>query len=153
VWLALFSTVRQIERMIQKNLRDGHSLTMAKFDLLAQLHGAPEGLSMSELSERLKVTNGAVTCLVRRAATEKLVTRIARKGDKRRQKIRLSRKGRQVFDNMAPTNQTCIRQAMTGLAAEELLELHSLLSKLRPSATDHGRHHFPGEDHSEAAVA
>ena len=63
VWLALFSGAKQIESLVQKNLRGSFSSSMAKFDLLAQLYRTPEGLSMSQLSRLLVVTNGATTCV------------------------------------------------------------------------------------------
>ena len=133
VWLALFSSVKQVEGIVRKNLRATFSSTLPRFDLLSQLYRSPDGLTMGELSNLLMVTNGNVTGLISRLVGEGLVDRFVDADDRRIQRVSLSKKGRRLFDSMAPANGAWIRQAMAGMSAEELELLHTLLTKLKIS--------------------
>lgn len=64
LWLRLFTTTTMVERVVDSTLKREFGSSLPRFDLLAQLHRAPDGLRMGELSERILVTNGNVTWLV-----------------------------------------------------------------------------------------
>ncbi|MBI2236672.1 MAG: MarR family transcriptional regulator [Magnetospirillum sp.] len=146
VWLALFGSVKQIEALVRTNLRETFGSTLPRFDLLSQLYRTPDGLTMSELSTRLMVTNGNMTGLITRLVGEGLVARDQDADDRRVQRVRLTPKGRRVFSNMAPANQAWVTEAMAGLTEDELLQLHTLLAKLKASAADAmARMHGDGE--------
>jgi hypothetical protein len=51
LWLRLLAAAQDIERDIQRRLRE-HGQTLPRFDCLATLDRAPDGLSMGELSAR-----------------------------------------------------------------------------------------------------
>ena len=55
-----------IEGEIRRRLRERFDVTLPRFDLMAQLDRTPEGLTLSELSQRMMVSNGNVTGLVER---------------------------------------------------------------------------------------
>jgi DNA-binding MarR family transcriptional regulator len=135
VWLALFSSVKQIETVVRRNLREIFASTLPRFDLLSQLYRTPDGLTMGELSARLMVTNGNVTGLINRLVSEGLVERIVDPADRRVQRVSLSRKGRRFFGSMAPANQVWINEAMAGMTPDELRELQRLLAKLKASVS------------------
>ncbi|HIJ63207.1 MAG TPA: MarR family transcriptional regulator [Rhodospirillaceae bacterium] len=145
VWLALFSSVKEIESVVQKNLRGAFSSTLPRFDLLAQLYRHSEGLTMGELSNRLMVTNGNVTGLIGRLVGEGLVDRTVDSEDRRIQRVKLSDKGRQLFDSMAPANQVWIGQAMAGMSERDLQQLHKLLLKLKASTKEFAPEFPPGD--------
>jgi DNA-binding MarR family transcriptional regulator len=134
VWLALFSSVKQIEALVRTNLRETFSSTLPRFDLLSQLYRSPGGLTMGEMSARLMVTNGNVTGLIARLVGEGLVDRLQDADDRRVQRVRLTPKGRRVFSNMAPANQTWVTAAMAEMDEGELRQLQALLAKLKASA-------------------
>ena len=100
VWLRLLTCCNLIERGVRRNLRDTFDTTLPRFDLLAQLDRAPEGLTMGALSRRLMVSNGNVTGLINRLVEEGLVARRAAKGDRRTQLVKLTAAGGQAFDGM-----------------------------------------------------
>jgi len=52
---------------------------LPRFDLLAQLDRAPEGLTLSALSRRLMVSNGNMTGLVERLTAEGLIDGASRR--------------------------------------------------------------------------
>jgi DNA-binding MarR family transcriptional regulator len=141
VWLALFANVRQIENLIRTNLRETFGSTLPRFDLLSQLYRAPDGLTMGELSARLMVSNGNVTGLITRLVAEKLVSRIQDEQDKRVQRVTLSAKGRRVFENMIPANQSWVTAAMAGMSRDDLAEMHQLLLRLKGSVASAVRAH------------
>ncbi len=62
---------------MRNGLRETFDITLPRFDLLAQLDRAPDGMTMGELSDRLMVSNGNVTGLAERLVSEGLVARPA----------------------------------------------------------------------------
>ena len=64
LWLRLFTTTTLVERRLDSALKREFGSTLPRFDLLAQLERAPDGLRMGELSERILTTGGNVTWLV-----------------------------------------------------------------------------------------
>lgn len=133
VWLALFSSVKQIEAVVRTNLRESFNSTLPRFDLLSQLYRSPGGLTMGEISARLMVTNGNVTGLITRLVDEGLVDRLQDEDDRRVQWVRLTPKGYKLFSSMAPANQAWVSQAMSAMTETELRQLHALLAKLKAS--------------------
>jgi len=66
IWLRLLSCSTRIEKALNGRLRKEFNTTLARFDLLAQLARRPAGATMSEVSELLMVSNGAITALVQK---------------------------------------------------------------------------------------
>lgn len=139
-WLRLLACGTLVEREVRRRLRERFDTTLPRFDLLAQLDAAERegrpGLTMSELSRRLMVTNGNLTGLVERLAREKLVTRTAAPGDRRIQLVRLTTAGAEAFGRMAPDHHEWIAAMFAGLSTEETAQLHGLLGRLRGSIRD-----------------
>ena len=75
VWLRLLDRNRDIQNRLRISLRDDFDMTLPRFDVMATLNWQPEGLRMSALSARLKVSNGNVTDIVESLIREGLVTR------------------------------------------------------------------------------
>ncbi len=134
LWLRLISCTSMIENTVRRRLRSEFGMTLPGFDVLAQLDRAPRGLSMSELSARLMVTNGNVTGLVDRLVTRGLVARRADPQDQRVQIVRLTRKGRVLFDRMAPAHHDWVGEMMGGLKPTDLQRLFASLGRLKASA-------------------
>ena len=66
LWLRLLTCTTLIEGEVRKRLRERFDVTLPRFDLMAQLDKAPEGLTLSDLSKRMMVSNGNLTALVER---------------------------------------------------------------------------------------
>ncbi len=139
VWLRLLTCANLIENRVRQRLRKTFEMTLPRFDLLAQLERAPDGLTMGELSRRLMVTNGNVTGLIDRMAGEELVERTAAPGDRRVQLVRLTAAGRRAFDAMTLEHGSWIVAMMGDLGRKEMAQLYSLLAKLKGSVEDAGR--------------
>lgn len=135
LWLRLISCTSIIENTVRRRLRREFGITLPGFDVLAQLDRAPRGLSMSELSARLMVTNGNVTGLVNRLIARGLVGRRADPKDQRVQVVRLTRKGRALFGRMTPAHHAWISEMVGGdMKAGELRRLYASLGRLKASA-------------------
>src|SRR3978361_397055 len=66
LWLRLLTCTTMIEGEVRSRLRDRFSVTLPRFDLMAQLDRVPEGMTLSDVSKRMMVSNGNVTGLVER---------------------------------------------------------------------------------------
>lgn len=134
-WLRLLACASLVEREVRGRLRVQFNTTLPRFDVLAQLDAAgrdaaPE-LTMSELSERLMVTNGNLTGLVERLVQERLVTRAPSPTDGRVQIVRLTAAGKRALDAMTPEHQRWIAALFAGLSADERAQLYTLLGRLK----------------------
>ena len=70
LWLRLLTLSTLIESEVRRRLRKEFATTLPRFDLMAQLERAHDGMSLNELSKRMMVTNGNVTGLVERLVSE-----------------------------------------------------------------------------------
>ncbi len=75
LWLRLLTCTTLIEGEIRSRLRDTFDVTLPRFDLMAQLDKAANGMTLGELSQRMMVSNGNVTGLVDRLVEQKLIER------------------------------------------------------------------------------
>ena len=73
VWLRLLDRNRDIQNQLRSALREEFDMTLPRFDVMATLNWQPEGLRMSALSARLKVSNGNVTGIIESLIREGLV--------------------------------------------------------------------------------
>ena len=134
LWLRLLTCTQLIETQVRTHLREQFDTTLPRFDLMAQLERAPEGLKMNELSRRMMVTGGNVTGITDQLVSEGLVERVAVAGDRRAFHIKLTDKGRTQFADMAHQHEGWIVDAFAGLSAPEIDTLHSLLGQVKAQA-------------------
>src|SRR3981081_3531411 len=83
LWLRLLTCTTLIEAEVRSRLRDRFDVTLPRFDLLAQLERAPEGLTLGGLARRMMVSNGNVTGLVERLAETGHIVRVPHSTDRR----------------------------------------------------------------------
>ncbi|MFI5239416.1 MAG: MarR family winged helix-turn-helix transcriptional regulator [Gemmatimonadales bacterium] len=137
-WLRMLACTTIIEGRVRSALREQFDTTLPRFDLLAQLHSAsdeaPGGITMSELSRRLMVTNGNLTGLVDRLVREGFVARVVSPPDRRAQLISLTTAGRRALASMTPAHAEWIGDMFHGLNNSERRQLYTLLGKLKRSA-------------------
>jgi DNA-binding MarR family transcriptional regulator len=133
LWLRLLTCTNFIEREVRARLRRDFSVTLPRFDMMAALERAPDGLSMGELSERLMVSNGNVTGVAERLVQEGLAKRWSPPADRRSSRIALTAHGQKTFAAMAKKHQGWIGEMMSGLNAKERETLMTLLAKVKTS--------------------
>ena len=133
LWLRLLTCTTLIESGVRRRLRAGFGLTLPRFDLMAQLERAPDGLTLGELSRRLMVSNGNVTGLVERLAETGQVERVPHSVDRRVVHVRLTEAGRAAFAAMARQHAAWIGEMFAELSADEVGQLLRLLGRLKQS--------------------
>ena len=134
LWLRLLTCTTLIEGEVRRRLRDEFDLTLPRFDLMAQLDKAPNGMTLGELSKRMMVSNGNVTGLAERLVERGLLDRRASPNDRRAQIVSLTAEGRRVFRTMARTHEDWIAELFAGLGPADIEALMTLLAKTKASA-------------------
>jgi len=131
LWLRLLTCTQLVEKQVRSRLREQFDTTLPRFDLMAQLERAPDGLRMNELSRRMMVTGGNVTGITDQLVTEGLVERVDVAGDRRAYRVRLTPRGRKQFHEMAHAHEQWIVTAFDGLSEREVATLYKLLGKVK----------------------
>ena len=131
LWLRMLACTTQIEAEIRTRLRERFGISLARFDYMAQLHRYPEGMKMRELSRLLMVTGGNVTGLTDELERDGIVARESSPHDRRAWIVRLTPKGRRLFDGMAREHEAWILELFAGLDAKAVRQLHAQLGQLR----------------------
>jgi DNA-binding MarR family transcriptional regulator len=139
LWLRMISCSMRMESILGQRLRKEFKTSMARFDVMSQLERFPDGLTMSELSRRLIVSNGAITGLVDKLAAAGLVTRREDPEDRRSTIVRLTRKGRDSFLRMARRHEEWVVSILGELSAEAQSELLQNLTLLQRNIDLHGK--------------
>lgn len=128
-WLHLLFSVQEIERDLRQRLADRFDETLPRLDVLAALSRVPAGMTMTELSGSLRLSKGNITGLVGRLVRDGLVERQDKDG--RSVIVALSKKGRELFADMADAHEGWLNDLLATLGAAELRDLVEILSKLR----------------------
>ena len=134
LWLRLLTCTTLIEGEIRSRLRENFDVTLPRFDLMAQLDKAPNGMTLGELSQRMMVSNGNVTGLVERLVSLNLVERTPAPNDRRAMIVTLTAEGRRTFRSLARTHEGWIAEIFADLSQSEMDTLMKLLSKTKNSA-------------------
>jgi DNA-binding MarR family transcriptional regulator len=134
LWLRLLTCTTLIEGEVRGRLRQRFDVTLPRFDLMAQLDKAPDGMTLSDVSKRMMVSNGNVTGLVERLVESGHLDRRTSETDRRVQVIRLTKLGRAEFRRMASEHETWIADLFADLTPKDVRELMRLLAKTKTSA-------------------
>ncbi|TAJ34830.1 MULTISPECIES: MarR family transcriptional regulator [unclassified Bosea (in: a-proteobacteria)] len=132
VW---FRVMRLHQRMlVQMTARiRAIGLSIPQFDLLSTLT-EQEGISQSELAERLYVTKGNVSGLVDRLVQAGLVERRAIAGDRRSYAMHLTPEGRRLAETGLAIQRDFVANTLGRLPPAELAELDRLVIRWRDFA-------------------
>jgi DNA-binding MarR family transcriptional regulator len=131
LWIRLLRVSRIIEAELRERLKAGFNTTLPRFDVMAALYRAPEGMLMSDLSRFLLVSNGNVTGIVDRLVADGLVTRAKRDGDRRTSIVRLTEAGVATFRAMAAAHEGWIGEVLGSVSEEEARYLAGMLKSFR----------------------
>jgi len=131
LWLRMLTCTQLVEKQLRSRLRERFDTTLPRFDLMAQLERAPEGLKMNELSRRMMVTGGNITGITDQLVAEGLVDRVDVEGDRRAYRVRLTPKGRKLFHEMAQEHEGWVLEAFAALSDKDIATLHRLLGKVK----------------------
>lgn len=130
--------LRRVRRFVPEHL------TLAQFDVLAQIHRRPEGMTPGALTRELLVTAGNVTGIVDRLVRMGLARRHPVPNDRRAVLVRLSRKGRQIIERAIPRHKQDVQTLLACIETEDLVQLRELLGRVI--------HVFEAQDRGAAAA-
>ena len=135
LWLRLLRSSRAIEAELRERLRLNFGITLPQFDVMAALYRRPDGMTMTELSRLLLVSNGNVTGIIDRLVADRLVQRQAPAEDRRALNVRLTSKGTAQFASIAKVHETWVDKLLSdfsGADAEAMIgHLDGLASRIR----------------------
>lgn len=136
LWLRLLSCTNQIEGRVRQSLQSSFDTTLPRFDLMAQLERAPQGLKMSELSQRMMVTGGNVTGITDGLVKEGLVVRAVDGADRRVYRVKLTAEGDRQFRRMAAEHERWVIDLFGALSPRQKKQLMDLLGELKECLMD-----------------
>ena len=135
LWHRLLRATRTIEVELREKLRKEFATTLPQFDVMAALARKEDGMSMTELSRMLMVSNGNVTGIIDRLAAEKLVLRQAPVNDRRSYIVRLTPKGATQFAVIAKAHEAWVDEMLSAIGAANadglILQLDNLATHVR----------------------
>jgi DNA-binding MarR family transcriptional regulator len=131
-WIRLLGVTRSTEASLREFLRTGHGTTLPRFDVLAALWRRREGVSMTDLSRMLLVSNGNATAVVDRLEADGLVRRSASGSDRRTVHVALTDEGARRFDGLAAEHEQAVSRALGGLTEADLDNLTDILKRISP---------------------
>jgi DNA-binding MarR family transcriptional regulator len=133
LWLRLLSCTMAIEKTVKRRLADNYGTTLARFDVLAALDRAERGLTMSELSRALLVSNGNATQLVQKLVRDGVVAIEPNPADRRSSIVRLTDRGAAHFAELARAHRRWIEALFAGVGPAEREQLYDSLGILKHS--------------------
>lgn len=141
LWLRILRASRAIEGELRERLRVTYAITLPQFDVMAALYRRSAadrpggGMTMTELSRFLMVSNGNVTGIIDRLVTDGLVVRRDDAEDRRAVLVELTARGAERFSEMARVHETWVDDLLsefTKAEAEELIgHLDGLADRIR----------------------
>ncbi|MBN1391950.1 MAG: MarR family transcriptional regulator [Sedimentisphaerales bacterium] len=111
-----------------------YGLTDVQFNLLTLLYfqsGKEGGLSQAKISDMMLVNRANITALIDRIEKAGLVTRDAHSKDRRFNIVKLTAKGKKLFEKVEPVYISQIKKVMASLSRSEMKTLMRLLEKIR----------------------
>ena len=136
-WLYLIKCSKKLDQIMSARFRHHYQSSLSRFDVMAHLDLAgEEGLSTSALAGKLLASKGNITRLLDRMGQDGLIIRHQHSTDRRVHNICLSKKGAEMFSEMAPDHERWIHEILSVLDSREQAELVRLLKTVRSRLED-----------------
>lgn len=130
-WIRLLGVTRQAENHLREFLRVNHDTTLPRFDVMAALWRRREGISMTELSRMLLVSNGNATAVVDRLEQDGLAQRRPNPTDRRTVRVSLTEEGLRQFEAIAAEHEREVNKLFGNLTDADLDALTDILRRAR----------------------
>ena len=131
LWLRLLTCTNMIEQRLRARLREEFATTLPRFDFMAQLERAPDGLTMGELSQRMMVSGGNVSGIANQLEGEGLIDRSPVPDNRRTLCVKLTDKGRRRFVDMAVAHEGWVVEMLGDLSQTEHQQIMQHLAQLK----------------------
>ncbi len=130
MWIRLLGVTRAAESHLREHLRVQHDTTLPRFDVMAALYRRREGVTMSELSRMLLVSNGNATTVVDRLEKDGLVLRTQSEADRRTVFVALTAEGFAQFEGLAAGHETEVGKLFGTVSEADLDTLTDILKRM-----------------------
>lgn len=130
MWIRLLGVTRAAEGQLREYLRVNHDTTLPRFDVMAALWRRGEGVSMSELSRMLLVSNGNATAVVDRLERDGFARRIPSETDRRTIFVSLTPAGKAAFEGYAVDHEAEVSRIFGRLTEDEIEQLTDILKRM-----------------------
>jgi DNA-binding MarR family transcriptional regulator len=129
-WIRMLRATRRAEGHLREYLRVNHNTTLPRFDVMAALYRKRDGLTMSELSRMLLVSNGNATTVVDRLEKDGLVRRTPSETDRRTIHVSLTDTGLSQFEQLAGEHEVQVNALFGDLTEADLDTLADIMKRL-----------------------
>ena len=131
-WVALVASHAELTRAMNAKLVSAHGLTLNDYEVLLHLSWAPGGrLRRGELAQRVRLTAGGITQLLKELEHERLVTSAPDPTDRRAVQASLTEAGWRRLAEAARTHVANVEAMFTAhFSRQELANLGELLGRL-----------------------
>ncbi len=130
MWIRMLGVTRAAEGSLREFLRVNHETTLPRFDVMAALYRRREGVTMSELSRMLLVSNGNATAVVDRLEKDGLVRRTPSNQDRRTVFVALTPEGLTSFEGLAADHEREVDRLFAGMSEADLELLTEILKRM-----------------------
>ena len=130
MWIRLLGVTRAAENQLRDYLRVTHGTTLPRFDVMAALYRRREGVTMSDLSRMLLVSNGNATAVVDRLEKDGMVRRTPSESDRRTIFVALTPTGFSTFEQLAEGHEAEVGRHFAGLSETDLDSLTDIFKRM-----------------------
>jgi DNA-binding MarR family transcriptional regulator len=130
LWIRLLGVTRAAESHLREHLRTQHDTTLPRFDVMAALWRRREGVTMSDLSRMLLVSNGNATAVVDRLEKDGLARRTPLATDRRTVHVALTDEGLRVFEGLAADHEAEVNALFAGLSEADIDAMTAILKRM-----------------------
>ncbi len=130
MWIRLLGVTRVAESHLREHLRVRHATTLPRFDVMAALWRRQGGVTMSELSRMLLVSNGNATTVVDRLEADGLVRRTPSEEDRRTVFVALTPEGLTEFEGLAAGHEGEVSKLFSGISEADLETMTEILKRM-----------------------
>jgi DNA-binding MarR family transcriptional regulator len=131
MWIRLLGVARAAEGELREYLRTGHDTTLPRFDVMSALYRRREGVTMSELSRMLLVSNGNSTAVVDRLELDGLVRRTPSGTDRRTVFVALTEVGLARFEGLAADHERAVSAHFAHVEDDDLEAMTAILKRMQ----------------------
>lgn len=131
LWLRILRIHGNIFAALNRALKNEVGLSLARFDVLAQLDHYPEGISLGELSKHLQVTGGNLSGLVKSLEADAYIVREMSAVDRRSFLVAITDKGRSVFEQALTVHRRELSDAFGAVDRALLLKCLEDMNRLQ----------------------
>lgn len=130
MWIRLLGVTRAAESHLREHLRVKHGTTLPRFDVMAALWRRQGGVTMSELSRMLLVSNGNATTVVDRLEADGFVRRTPSEEDRRTVFVALTPAGLAEFEGLAAGHEAEVAKLFAGVSEADLEAMTEILKRM-----------------------